>query len=276
MRELEELIAEIKNNGVFEPLEFGFLQTKAKGIGQLIELFRNNNIEGLLNIQNLENKKIEQGIESPSIIEKETIDEDAKVQNEIHNVEQESAKVEIHEEKTEIEEQQDDVVQKESLKVEEIEEEISEKEESVPVVDEKEIEAEKEVLQELIEAGESDEVELQEAEEIENNSQVLGDKFTKEKSVNDLITEEGEKLEHKLSRMPVRNIRAAIGINDRFLFTRELFEGNGDAFNGAVNKIDDMKSIKEAVAFLRDNFKWKKNETSLKFVDLVKRRFINE
>jgi hypothetical protein len=37
-----------------------------------------------------------------------------------------------------------------------------------------------------------------------------------------------------------------------------------------------MNHISEAVNFLQQNFKWKKNETSLKFVNLVKRRFPNE
>ena len=34
-----------------------------------------------------------------------------------------------------------------------------------------------------------------------------------------------------------------------------------------------MKNEKEAAEYLRVNFKWKKNEASLKFINLVKRRF---
>ena len=38
----------------------------------------------------------------------------------------------------------------------------------------------------------------------------------------------------------------------------------------------DFRDLKEAVNYLQTHFKWKKNETSLKFVSLIKRRFPNE
>ncbi len=104
----------------------------------------------------------------------------------------------------------------------------------------------------------------------------MGDSFLKEKSVNDLISAESGKLEHKLSNRPVISIQAAIGINDRFQYIRELFEGKSEIFLKTVSEIDNMNDIKEAVHYLQQNFKWKKNETSLKFVNLVKRRFLHE
>ncbi len=103
----------------------------------------------------------------------------------------------------------------------------------------------------------------------------LGDKFSKEKSVNDLINVDNTKLEHKLSNRPVEKIKTAIGINDRFLYIRELFDGNADNFSRAIAELDNKKELGEAVEYLQQNFKWEKNETSLKFVNLVKRRFAN-
>jgi hypothetical protein len=104
----------------------------------------------------------------------------------------------------------------------------------------------------------------------------LGDSFLKEKSVNDLMSDDFSKLEHKLSNRPVSSIQSAIGINDRFQYIRELFEGSADNFVKTVADLDSMNDIKEAVNYLQSNFKWKKNETSLKFVNLIKRRFPNE
>jgi len=104
----------------------------------------------------------------------------------------------------------------------------------------------------------------------------LGDSFTKEKSVNDLIDIESSNLEHKLSNRPVDSIKKAIGINDKFQYIRELFEGNAERFVDAVTELDEKKDINEAVDYLKQNFKWQKNETSLKFINLVKRRFTNE
>ena len=104
----------------------------------------------------------------------------------------------------------------------------------------------------------------------------MGDSFSKEKSVNDLAGISKDKLEHKISNRPVENIQSAIGINDRFQYIRELFNGNAESFVSAVSELDNMGNINEAVDFIQQNYKWKKNETSLKFVNLVKRRFLNE
>jgi len=100
----------------------------------------------------------------------------------------------------------------------------------------------------------------------------LGDKFVKEKSVNDTI-EDNNKLEFKLSNRPVSNIQAAIGINDRFQYIRELFDGSSEKYTNTIIALDSMSNIDEAVSYIQQNFKWKKNETSLKFINIVKRRF---
>ena len=71
-------------------------------------------------------------------------------------------------------------------------------------------------------------------------------------------------------------MQAAIGINDRFQYIRELFDGDNQKYLEAVKTIDSFDNLKDAVEYLRDNYKWKKNETSLKFVRLVKRRFSDE
>ncbi|PIF05295.1 MAG: hypothetical protein CSA36_07530 [Draconibacterium sp.] len=103
----------------------------------------------------------------------------------------------------------------------------------------------------------------------------LGDTFLKEKSVNDIVSD-ANKLENKLSSLPVNSIQAAVGINDRFQYIRELFNGNADEFGKTVKHLDALNSLKEAVEYLQQNFIWKKNETSLKFLHLVKRRFPDE
>ncbi|MFW5756688.1 MAG: hypothetical protein ACOCWK_08800, partial [Tangfeifania sp.] len=123
--------------------------------------------------------------------------------------------------------------------------------------------------------SETDEEMLGEEDEKTEANSRLGDSFLKGKSVNDLITDQ-QKLEYKLSNRPVSSIQAAIGINDRFQYIRELFDGDTKKFLETVKAVDSMNDIKEAVDYLRNNFRWKKNETSLKFVNLVKRRFQND
>ncbi len=99
--------------------------------------------------------------------------------------------------------------------------------------------------------------------------------FVHEKSVNETIASEKKTVDHKLAISPLSKLEAAIGLNDRFQFIRELFNNDAGLFNQTVKQIDQMPDINAAVTYLNSNFKWRKNETSLKFAQLVKRRFSN-
>jgi aryl carrier-like protein len=148
-------------------------------------------------------------------------------------------------------------------------------EKEVETVLEKKVEIKEEKIEIKEEAIEiSGDVELEE-EIKENPNKRLGDIFLKEKSVNDLLAATSN-LENVISNRPVNNIQSAIGINDRFQYIRELFEGKADDFVRTVEELDRMSNLNDAVKFLQINYKWKKNEASLKFVNLVKRRFANE
>jgi hypothetical protein len=103
---------------------------------------------------------------------------------------------------------------------------------------------------------------------------VLGDQFTKEKSLNEKFTSLSE-TKYKVMGKPVTSVKKAIGLNDRFMFTRELFNNDSGKFNDTVEAIDNANDLVEAVEYLEKNCEWPKNETSLKFMELVKRRFNN-
>jgi hypothetical protein len=103
---------------------------------------------------------------------------------------------------------------------------------------------------------------------------ILAEKFVAGKSLNDILQEKSKTEPDKLSNLPLKSLATGIGTNERFLFTRELFDGNMDLFNETVRKLDTLGTIQEAIAFLSENFTWGKNETSLRFIDLIKRRFI--
>lgn len=100
---------------------------------------------------------------------------------------------------------------------------------------------------------------------------VVGESFQKERSLNDSIGE--NKQESKVVNSPITSLRAAIGLNDRFIFIREIFDNNSDKYNKIIENLDKMEHIQEAVEYLKANLSMQKNEASLKFVDLLKRRF---
>lgn len=101
---------------------------------------------------------------------------------------------------------------------------------------------------------------------------VIGEKFQKERSLNDAMGET-KTSESKLTNGPILSLRAAIGLNDRFLFIREIFDNNADRYNLIIDQLDKLETIQQAVDYLKSNLTLQKNETSMKFVDLLKRRF---
>ena len=101
--------------------------------------------------------------------------------------------------------------------------------------------------------------------------QVIGETFRKEKSLNDAMAEKAG--ESNLSNGRISSLRASIGLNDRFLFIREIFGNNAERYNTIIDNLDKLETIQQAVEYLKANLSLEKNETSMKFVDLLKRRF---
>jgi hypothetical protein len=66
--------------------------------------------------------------------------------------------------------------------------------------------------------------------------QILGEKFVAGKSVNDLLLEKS-KTDSRFSNLPVSNLANAVTTNDKFLFIRELFDGNADHYNETIRKL---------------------------------------
>ncbi|MDO4461986.1 MAG: hypothetical protein Q4C30_05765 [Bacteroidia bacterium] len=73
---------------------------------------------------------------------------------------------------------------------------------------------------------------------------------------------------------PVSDIRRAIGINDRFLFQRELFGGDATKLNQTLDAINACTSFEEAHAMLKC-FKWDETDATVEaFMKAVHRRFL--
>lgn len=126
---------------------------------------------------------------------------------------------------------------------------------------------------ETIEEQEKESAEIEEEEVAKNIKKTVGENFIKGKSLNDLML--GNKtLDKKLASSPITKLETAIGLNDRFQYTRELFNNQPELFRKTVQEIDQAASLNDAVAYLNSNFRWKKTDTSIQFAQLVKRRFI--
>ena len=78
-----------------------------------------------------------------------------------------------------------------------------------------------------------------------------------------------------LTEIPVDDIWSAMAINDRFLFMRELFANDSEAFKTTVSLLNSLPSWDAASRYMADHFHW---ETSLpvvkEFQSIVRRRFL--
>ena len=71
----------------------------------------------------------------------------------------------------------------------------------------------------------------------------------------------------------VSDIRRAISLGDRFLFQRELFAGNGEKMQKALDELNELKSLNEAVQYIA-RFEWDKDSSTYElFINVLKRRF---
>lgn len=82
----------------------------------------------------------------------------------------------------------------------------------------------------------------------------------------------------KIVLEPIKDLRLAIGINDKFQFIQELFGGDEKSFELGVKTINAFKIFPEAQFYIKKEFREKNNwdedsKTVKQFDQFVKRRF---
>ena len=77
------------------------------------------------------------------------------------------------------------------------------------------------------------------------------------------------------SQPRINDINRAIGINDRFLFIKELFNGNQELFNKTIARLNDSESLDDALVYIHHNFSWDDSSPAVKqLLLLLYRRFV--
>lgn len=73
---------------------------------------------------------------------------------------------------------------------------------------------------------------------------------------------------------PITDIAAAIGINDKFYFIRELFSGDNKAYIDTISRLNSAVSLGEAMRILDESTVMGSNPAAQSsFVDVVRRKF---
>ena len=108
-------------------------------------------------------------------------------------------------------------------------------------------------------------------------AKTVGDKFaTDSKSLNDQFTGKIAEpdLAEKLSKSIVNDIRTIISLNEKLLFTRELFGSDGVKYNNTLDKIHASSSFNEASRIVNEMVVSDSDpETMDAFLAIVSRRF---
>jgi hypothetical protein len=97
-------------------------------------------------------------------------------------------------------------------------------------------------------------------------------------SLNDKLKTEVTDLKSALNDTPVRDLRKAIGVNDRYVFINQLFRGDEVMYERSLKTINGFRILPEAEYWMERELKvklgWDENrETTRHFYQLVKRRF---
>jgi hypothetical protein len=97
-------------------------------------------------------------------------------------------------------------------------------------------------------------------------------------SLNDKLKSEVADLKSAINDAPVRDLKKAIGVNDRYVFINQLFRGDEVMYERSIKTINGFRILPEAEYWMERELKvklgWDENrETTRHFYQLVKRRF---
>lgn len=108
----------------------------------------------------------------------------------------------------------------------------------------------------------------------------LADKFKDEKkSLHEKIGSSKSDLSYveKQQQKPIADLVKSIGINEKFLFIKELFKNNGEEYNEAIQLLNNFTTITQAFDYmdiLKQKYGWDEtSDASLKLFDMVRRKY---
>lgn len=88
---------------------------------------------------------------------------------------------------------------------------------------------------------------------------------------------QSSRLADQLKKSRIPSIPAYLTLNDRIRFAKNLFTGNADVFNAAVQLLDSQKSLMDAMQLLgeySERYQWNQDDkNTMDFYELVERRY---
>ncbi|MBR2026561.1 MAG: hypothetical protein IKA07_05445 [Alistipes sp.] len=99
----------------------------------------------------------------------------------------------------------------------------------------------------------------------------MGEQFASEQpSVADTIAP----LKGVAESAPLESLRSAIGVADRFMLIRELFDGDAERYNAAIDALDAQPSFDDCLIYIAEHYSWRADREGTKFMmELLQRKF---
>ena len=73
-------------------------------------------------------------------------------------------------------------------------------------------------------------------------------------------------LAEELTSARTTSLRRAIGLNDKFLMTRDLFDGDDEAFEEAISALDECETLDDCMIYIVENYEWNPDSEGAKFI----------
>ena len=142
------------------------------------------------------------------------------------------------------------------------------------IVDENDAEEFEETAQEEQTAEAEQTAEVEQTEEQQGQeTEATATEDAKEDVIKEDVIEKEEKT-LGINLPPINDIRKAISLGDRFLFQRELFQGDGEKMNKTIDSLNKLNSLDEAIAYINKKFAWDKESQAYElFTNILKRRY---
>ncbi|WP_372641058.1 hypothetical protein [Ancylomarina sp.] len=84
----------------------------------------------------------------------------------------------------------------------------------------------------------------------------------------------GKNLQEQIQKSKLVDIQSAIGINDQFLFIRELFDNNSEDYKSAINYINKQIDCNKIISHFNKTKQWdNEKDAVIQFFNLIKRKF---
>ena len=98
-------------------------------------------------------------------------------------------------------------------------------------------------------------------------------------AINDAFSNSESSLADTLGKKPIENLTTSIGVNEKFLYTNNLFNGSAEDFNEQIHFLNEQNSLTIAMDYLHktlvQKYNWNtKSKQVKKFIDLIERRYM--